>query len=85
MGAGARKLVLTLHVASLGWLGATCAFIALAIAGLTSENAELVRGVYLAAEPITWFVIVPMAFLSLVSGSSSPWGRPGGSCSTTGS
>ena len=69
MGAGSRKLVLTLHViSSIGWLGATCAFIALAIAGLTSESAALVRGVYLVAEPITWYVIVPMALASLGSG-----------------
>ena len=69
MGAGARKLVLTIHViSSLGWLGATCAFIALAIVGLTSESAALVRGVYLVAEPVTWYVIVPMALVSLASG-----------------
>ena len=68
-GARARKLVLTLHViSSLGWLGATCTFIALAIAGLTSKDAGLVRGVYLVAEPVTWWVIVPMALVSLGSG-----------------
>lgn len=69
MGPKTRKLVLTLHVtSSLGWLGAICAFIALAIAGLTSNDEDLVRGVYLVAEPITWWVIVPMALLSLGSG-----------------
>jgi hypothetical protein len=48
-----RKLVLTAHVVtSLGWLGAIAAFLALAITGLTSEDAVLVRGVYLAAEPV---------------------------------
>lgn len=67
--ASARKLVLTLHViSSLGWLGSTCAFIALAIAGLTSDDPGLVRGVYLVAEPVTWWVIVPMALVSLGSG-----------------
>ena len=67
--ASARKLVLTLHViSSLGWLGATCTFIALAIAGLSSNDAALVRGVYLVAEPVTWWVIVPMALVSLGSG-----------------
>ena len=79
MGAGTRKLVLTVHViSSLGWLGSICAFIALAIAGLTSSEEELVRGAYLVAEPITWYVIVPMALVSLASGViqslGSSWG-----------
>ena len=67
--AGARKLALTVHViASVGWLGAIVAFLALAVAGLASDDAELVRGVYLAAEPLTWLVIVPFALASLTTG-----------------
>ena len=69
MGASARKLVLTVHViSSLGWLGAIGAFMALAITGLTSDDPELVRAVYLVAEPVTWFAIVPLALASLGSG-----------------
>lgn len=64
-----RKFALTAHVvSSVGWLGAIVAFLALAIAGLTSPDAQLVRAVYLAAEPLTWFVIVPLAFASLLTG-----------------
>lgn len=67
--AGARKLALTVHVvASVGWLGAIVAFLGLAIAGLASDDVDLVRGVYLAGEPLTWFVIVPFALASLVTG-----------------
>jgi hypothetical protein len=64
-----RKLALTAHVvSSVGWLGAIAAFLALAIVGITSQEAQLVRAVYLAAEPIAWLVIVPLALASLLTG-----------------
>jgi hypothetical protein len=79
MSPAARKLVLTTHViSSLGWLGSISAFLALAVAGVTSDDAKLVRSVYLVAEPVTWFVIVPMALGSLITGIvqslGSTWG-----------
>jgi hypothetical protein len=64
-----RRLALTAHVvSSVGWLGAIVAFLVLAIVGLTTQDAPKVRAVYLAAEPITWFVIVPFALASLLTG-----------------
>jgi len=64
-----RKAALTAHVtSSVGWLGAVAAFLALAVVGLTSTDAETVRAVYLVAEPLTWFLILPLAFGSLVTG-----------------
>jgi hypothetical protein len=64
-----RKFALTTHVtSSVGWLGAVAGFLALAIAGLTSQDAQMVRGAYLAMELTTWFVIVPLAFASLLTG-----------------
>ena len=64
-----RKFTLTAHVtSSVGWLGAVVAFLALAVAGLTSRDAQLVRAVYLVAEPITRFVLVPLALASLLTG-----------------
>lgn len=64
-----RKLTLTLHVtASVGWLGAVAAFLALAIAGLTSTSSETVRSAYLAMDLVGWFVIVPFSIASLLSG-----------------
>jgi hypothetical protein len=69
MPSGVRKVVLTAHVvASVGWLGAVAAFLALAVAGLASSDADLVRSAYPAMELTTWFVIVPLAALALVSG-----------------
>ena len=64
-----RKLALTAHVtSSVGWLGAVAGFLAVAVVGLTSRDAQTVRGAYLVMEPAAWFVLVPFAFASLVSG-----------------
>ena len=64
-----RKLALTAHVtASVGWLGAVASVLALAIAGLTSDDPETVRAVYIAMEATGWFVLVPLALASLVTG-----------------
>jgi hypothetical protein len=64
-----RKFALTAHVIfSVGWFGAVAAFLALAVAGLTSSDIYLVRSAYIAMEAITWFVIVPLAFASLLTG-----------------
>ena len=69
MSPGLRRFALTAHVvSSVGWLGAVIAFLALAIAGLVSDDAQVVRAVYLAAEPLTWFVLVPFALASLLTG-----------------
>jgi uncharacterized membrane protein len=64
-----QKLVLTAHVsASVGWLGAVTAFLALAVVGLASPDADTVRGAYLVMEPAAWYVLVPLALASLVTG-----------------
>jgi hypothetical protein len=64
-----RTFALTAHVvASVGWLGAVATFLALAVVGLTSENAETVRGVYLVMEPAAWLTLVPLAVASLLTG-----------------
>lgn len=66
---GLRKLALTTHVtSSLGWLGAAGAFLALAIAGLNSDDAQLVRGSYVAMDVITRFAILPLALAAVASG-----------------
>ena len=66
---GVRKLALTAHVtSSVGWLGSVAAFLALAIADLTSRDAQMVRAAYLAMELTGWFVIVPLSLASLLTG-----------------
>jgi hypothetical protein len=64
-----RKFALAVHVtSSVGWLGAVVVFLALAVVGLTSQDAETVRGAYLVMEPAAWYVLVPLAFASLLTG-----------------
>jgi hypothetical protein len=66
---GLRKLALTAHVsASVGWLGAIVAFLALAVAGLISDDAQTVRAAYLTMELIGWYALVPLALASLLTG-----------------
>jgi hypothetical protein len=74
-----RKFALTAHVtSSVGWLGAVASFLVLSVAGLIGKDDQIVRSVYLATELTTWFVIVPLAFASLVTGLvvalGTPWG-----------
>lgn len=69
MTVGVRKFALTTHItSSVGWLGAVGAFLALAIAGVSSEDPQIVRAAYLAMHLTTWFVIVPLSLAALLSG-----------------
>ena len=64
-----RKFTFTTHVTtSVGWLGAVIVFLALAGIGLTSSDERTVRGAYLVMAPAAWFVLVPLAHASLLSG-----------------
>jgi uncharacterized membrane protein len=64
-----RTFALTAHVASsVGWLGAVVSFLGLAVVGVTSPDPGTVRGVYLVMEPAAWYVLVPLAFASLLTG-----------------
>lgn len=74
-----RKFVLTAHVtSSVGWLGAVIAYLALAVAALTKQDAQTVRAAWLAMEVTGWFVIVPLALTSLLIGIVQSLGTPWG-------
>lgn len=69
MPSGLRKLTLTAHVTtSVGWLGAVAAFLLLAVAGLASRDAQLVRAAYLTMDLLGWFLIMPFCLASLLTG-----------------
>ena len=75
----ARKLTLTAHItSSVGWLGAIIGFLAIAIAGVTSVDHGFVRAAARTMETIGWFVLVPLAVASLLTGLlqglGSAWG-----------
>ena len=64
-----RKFALTAHVMfSVGWLGAVATFVALAVIGLTNQDAQTVRAAYLVMEPAAWFMLVPLTIASLLTG-----------------
>ena len=64
-----RRFALTAHItASAGWLGAIVGFLALAVVGIARDDVEAVRSAYLMMEMFGWFVLVPFAIASLVTG-----------------
>jgi hypothetical protein len=74
-----QKLALLAHITfSIGWFGAIVPYLALAIAGLTSHDAQMARSVCFSMELIGWYVIVPFSFAALLSGlvmsSFTQWG-----------
>jgi len=79
MRAEIRKLVLTTHIAvSVGWLGAVACSLALALAGLTSLDQQLVRAAYVAMGAVTSWITIPLSFASLGSGALQSWVTPWG-------
>src|SRR6266853_1189855 len=74
-----REFALTAHITfSVGLLGSIAAFLALAVAGLTSQDSQIVRAAYPAMDLTTRFVIVPFAFASLLTGLIQSLGTPWG-------
>ncbi|KGA97497.1 membrane protein [Alkalihalobacillus alcalophilus ATCC 27647 = CGMCC 1.3604] len=74
-----RKLTLTIHITStVGWLGAVFGYIALVIAALTTQDVQMGRVAWSAMEIIGWYVIVPLALVSFLTGLvmslGTPWG-----------
>ena len=69
MTSGFRKIALTAHVTcSVGWLGTVASFLVLSIAGLASQDGEVVRGAYLAMNVMGQYIIVPLSFAALLTG-----------------
>ena len=76
---GLRRFTYAAHVtSSVGWLGAVLVFIAVAALGLSSQDERTVRGAYLVMAPAAWFVLVPLAHASLLSGIALSLGTPWG-------
>ena len=69
MSPGVRKFALTIHlIFSVGWIGAVLAYLALGIAATTSEDVRTVRAAWTGMDLTGWFVIVPLAIGSLLTG-----------------
>ena len=68
MGRGSRKVALSVHLTtSVGWIGAVIAYLGLGVAASSGEP-PTVRAAWTAMEVIGWFVIVPLAVSSLLTG-----------------
>ena len=74
-----RKFALTTHITlSVGWIGAVVAYLVLVVAAMTSQDAQTLRGAWIAMGLIGWNLIVPLALASLATGLvmslGTPWG-----------
>ena len=76
---GLRKLTLTVHLtASVGWIGAVVAYLALGLSAATSQDAQTVRAAWIGMDLTGWYAIVPLALVALLTGLimslGTPWG-----------
>lgn len=74
-----RKFMVTAHVTfGVGWLGAVAGFLALAIAGLNSQDTQTMNAAYFGMDLIARYIILPLSFAPLVTGPilslGTPWG-----------
>lgn len=64
-----RKFVLTTHITlSGGWIGAVFAYLVLVAAAMSSEDDHVLRSAWIAMNLIGWYLIVPLALVSLLTG-----------------
>jgi hypothetical protein len=74
-----RKFVLTTHITfSVGWIGAVLAYLVLVVAAMTRPDAQTLRTAWMAMELIGWYLIVPLALASLLTGFGMSLGTPWG-------
>ncbi|MBT2367203.1 DUF2269 domain-containing protein [Streptomyces sp. ISL-10] len=65
----ARRAILVVHVAaSAGWLGLTLGLLALALTAWTTGSAPAVEASYRSMKVFTDWLLLPLAFLTLLSG-----------------
>ena len=64
-----RRFALAAHITvAVGWIGAVAGYLALDVAAATSQDVRTLRAAYLGMELIAWYVIVPLALASLLTG-----------------
>ena len=69
LGPGARKLLLTVHIAvSVAWIGAVAAYLALDLVATTGDDPATLRAAYVSMALIARRVIVPLAAAALLTG-----------------
>ena len=69
MSSGIRRFVLAVHLTcSVGWIGGVLGYLGLGIAAVGAGNAQTVQAAWIAMEIIGWYVLVPLAIGSLLTG-----------------
>jgi hypothetical protein len=69
MSPGLRKFALAAHLMfSVGWIGTVLVYLALGVSAATSPDARTIRAAWIAMELTGWYVIVPLALASLLTG-----------------
>lgn len=64
-----RRFALSLHLTvSVGWIGAVLAYLGLGLTAVRSEEVDQIRGMWSAMDAVGWYVIVPLAGASLLTG-----------------
>ena len=64
-----RKLALSIHLTcSVGWIGAVLAYLGLGITAVAATEPGTVRGAWTGMELIGWYVLVPLAVSSVLTG-----------------
>lgn len=64
-----RKALLATHLfASVGWVGAVLGYIGLGVAAETSTDPATIRAVWLSFQILGWWVLVPQALVTLLTG-----------------
>jgi hypothetical protein len=74
-----RRAMLATHIiCSVGWLGASAAYLALGVAAEVSMQPQIVRAAWIGMELSGWVVIVPLGSLAFLTGLvlslGTPWG-----------
>ena len=74
-----RRFTLSVHLAvSVGWVGTVVAYLALGIAAVRSDDVQIVRSAWIGMELVGWYVIVPLAVSSWLTGifiaAGTKWG-----------
>lgn len=70
-----RKLTLSLHLAvSVGWIGTVVTYLALSVAAANSQDVQVIRAAWIGMDLIGWYVIVPLALASLLTGTVIAFG-----------
>lgn len=64
-----RKFVLTVHViTTMGWLGSAAAYIPIAAYLLNNQDADMIRSAFQIMSLVANYIVVPVAFASLLTG-----------------